>query len=213
MKTDDLITALTADVATKPTPVPRAVALAVATSLPIAAAILVFIVPIRPDFWTVLTTSPRFDFKFVFTLATLASGLWLALRLSRPGTSAGPALAALGVAAALLIAAVSTELIVLPRSTWLNALVGDRALACMLLIPTLAAAPLAAILYALRSGAPDNPRIAGAAAGLLAGAIGATLYASHCANDSPLFVAVWYVTGISAVTFIGSLIGSKVLRW
>jgi hypothetical protein len=213
MKTDHLITALTADVATKPTPVPRAVALAVAASLPIAAAILVLGLHIRPDFWTVLTTSPRFDFKFVFTLATLASGLWLALRLSRPGTDSGPALTALAITAAMLAAAVFTEFLTLPRGMWMTALVGDRAVACMLLIPTLAAAPLAAILYALRSGAPDNPRIAGAAAGLLAGAIGATLYASHCTNDSPLFVAVWYVIGISAVTLAGSLIGSKVLRW
>ena len=213
MKTDDLITALTADIDTKPASVSRAVAQAIMLSLPIAAAILILALHVRPDFWTVLTTSPRFDFKFVFTLATLGAGLWLALRLSRPGTSAGPALGALGIAAALLIAAVTTELIVLPRADWAGALIGDRAIACMTLIPTLAAAPLAALLFALRSGAPDNPRIAGAAGGLLAGAIGATLYASHCTNDSPLFVAVWYVIGISAVTFAGSLIGAKALRW
>ncbi len=213
MKTDDLITALTADIDTKPAPVSRAVAQAVVLSVPIAAAILIYAIDVRPDLWAQLGAEPRFTFKFVFTLATATAGVWLALRLSRPGTSAGPALAALGAAAALLIAAVTTELIVLPRSTWFPTLIGDRAFACMLLIPTLAAAPLAAILFALRSGAPDSPRIAGAAAGLMAGAIGATLYASHCTNDSPLFVAVWYVIGIAAVTFAGSLIGAKVLRW
>lgn len=213
MKTDDLISALTADVATKPTPVPRAVALWVALSLPVAAAILIYAIDVRPDLWGQLGAEPRFTFKFIFTLATTAAGLWLALRLSRPGTSAGPALAALGFAAALLLAAVTTELIVLPRNYWGTALIGARAIDCVLLIPVLAAAPLAALMYAMRSGAPDNPRIAGAAAGLMAGAIGATLYASHCTNDSPLFVAVWYVIGISAVTLIGSLIGSKVLRW
>ncbi|MEQ1696535.1 MAG: NrsF family protein [Hyphomicrobiaceae bacterium] len=213
MKTDDLISALTADVATKPTPVSRSVALAVVVGLPIAAAIPIYAIDVRPDLWGQLGADPRFTFKFVFTLATAAVGVWLALRLSRPGTSAGPALAALGATAALLIAADTTELMVLPRSEWASALIGARALDCVVLIPLLAAAPLAALLFAMRSGAPDNPSIAGAAAGLLAGAIGATLYASHCTNDSPLFISVWYVIGIAAVTLTGGLIGRKVLRW
>lgn len=213
MKTDDLISALTADIATKPTPVPRAMALAAALSLPVAGALLLYYIEVRPDLWQQFGADPRFTFKFAFTLATAAAGVWLALRLSRPGTSAGPALSALGLAAAFLLAAVSAELMSLPRAMWSRALIGDNALGCVLLIPLLAAAPLAALLFALRSGAPDNPRIAGAAAGLLSGALGATLYASHCTSDSPLFVAVWYVLGIAAVTLAGSLIGSKVLRW
>ena len=213
MKTDQLIAAMTADLAVKPAPVSRAVLLAIAASLPVALAVLVYGMAVRPDLWTMLGSSPRFTFKFVFTLTTAAAGLWLALRLSRPGRDAGAALIALGVSAALLACAVGLELKALPSGMWMPALIGDRAVACMLLIPTLAAAPLAALLYALKSGAPDSPRAAGAAAGLLAGGIGATLYASHCTNDSPLFVAVWYVIGMSAVTVIGSVIGQRVLRW
>lgn len=213
MKTDQLIEALTADLAVKPAPVPRAVGLAIAASLPVAAAILVYGPQIRPDAWALFGVGPRFTFKFVFTLSTAAAALWLVLRLSRPGRTPGPAIAGLIGSAILLAVAVGMEMAALPRTLWMPSLIGDRAVACMLLIPTLAAAPLAALLYAMRSGAPDNPALAGAATGLLAGSIGATLYATHCTNDSPLFVAVWYVIAISAVTVIGSLIGSRVLRW
>ncbi len=212
MKTENLIQALSADLATRPTPVPRAVFQALWAGVPIALGILIFALEVRPDIWTVIA-NPRFLFKFMFSLSALAAGLWLVLRLSRPGTPAGPALGMLAVSAGLLLLAVGTELVVLPSGNWLPALMGDRALACMVLIPTLAAAPLAALLYTLKAGAPDSPQLAGAAAGLLAGAIGATLYASHCTNDSPLFVATWYVIGISAVTVIGWLIGGRVLRW
>ena len=212
MKTNDLINSLAADLAVRPTPLPKALGMAAIVSAPIAFGLLFYALQVRSDFWTALA-DPRFSFKFVFTLSALAAGLWLSLRLSRPGTKAGPALALLGVSAALLVAAVVTELVALPASSWRSALIGDRAVACMLLIPVLSAAPLAALLFAMRSGAPSNPGIAGAASGLLAGAFGATLYASHCNNDSPLFVAVWYVIGIAAVTVIGSLIGSRVLRW
>jgi len=75
------------------------------------------------------------------------------------------------------------------------------------------AAPLAALLYALKSGAPDSPALAGAAAGLVAGSIGAAVYATHCIEDSPLFLALWYTIGISAVTLLGAAIGRHTLKW
>jgi hypothetical protein len=72
---------------------------------------------------------------------------------------------------------------------------------------------LAAVLYALRRGAPTHPAIAGAVGGLLSAGIAATLYASHCPDDSPLFLAAWYTIGIVLMTGIGALIGSRLLRW
>jgi hypothetical protein len=83
----------------------------------------------------------------------------------------------------------------------------------MSMIPVLSLAPLAALLWALRRGAPLNPLRAGAIAGLIAGGIGAAWYASHCPDDSPLFVAVWYTIGISIATAIGAALGSRLLRW
>ena len=64
-----------------------------------------------------------------------------------------------------------------------------------------------------RQGAPQNPVRAGAIAGLLAGGIGATLYAVHCFDDSPLFVATWYTLAITFVTGLGALLGARLLRW
>lgn len=46
-------------------------------------------------------------------------------------------------------------------------------LTCIVSIPVLSALPLAAILWALRQGAPSSPAAAGAAGGLMAGALAA----------------------------------------
>jgi hypothetical protein len=77
----------------------------------------------------------------------------------------------------------------------------------------MAVAPLAAVLTALRVGAPYSPGTAGAVAGLLAGSLGATLYALHCTDDSPLFVALWYSPPIALATLAGAAAGSRLLRW
>jgi hypothetical protein len=41
----------------------------------------------------------------------------------------------------------------------------------------------------------------------------ATLYASHCTDDSPLFVAAWYTMATALVTAVGALAGAKLLRY
>ncbi|MGE0341338.1 MAG: NrsF family protein, partial [Xanthobacteraceae bacterium] len=66
---------------------------------------------------------------------------------------------------------------------------------------------------ALRYGAPTQPTLAGAIAGLAAGGIAATFYALNCNNDSPLFVATWYPIAIGIVVLAGATIGSRLLRW
>jgi hypothetical protein len=50
-------------------------------------------------------------------------------------------------------------------------------------------------------------------AGLLSAGLGATLYASHCTDDSPLFVATWYPLAIAMVTAVGAIAGRKMLRY
>ena len=72
---------------------------------------------------------------------------------------------------------------------------------------------LAAALIGLRHGAPARPVLAGALAGLMSAGLAATLYASHCTDDSPLFVMTWYSLGTALVTAIGALAGSKLLRF
>jgi hypothetical protein len=50
-------------------------------------------------------------------------------------------------------------------------------------------------------------------AGLIAGGLAAALYATHCTDDSPLFVATWYSIAIGAVAVLGALLGRRLLRW
>jgi hypothetical protein len=212
MKTDDLITALAADLPSRPARIQTVLPLALIFGAPISFGLLFYTLHVRPDFWA-MVIHPRFVFKFAFTVSVFAAGVWLIVRTSRPGMRAGPARIAFGASAVLLLIAVSAELATLPAAQWRSAWMGGMAMQCLMLIPVLAAAPLAALLYALRAGAPDNPALLGAAAGLVSGALAATLYASHCTDDSPLFLATWYVLAIAAVTLAGSLIGSRVLRW
>jgi hypothetical protein len=72
---------------------------------------------------------------------------------------------------------------------------------------------LAAALWALRDLAPTRPRAAGAAAGLLAGSIGAIGYALHCPEAAIAFVAAWYTAGIALTGALGAALGPRVLRW
>ncbi len=92
-------------------------------------------------------------------------------------------------------------------------LVGNNWRTCLIAIPLMSLPLLAAALLGLRHGAPTRPAATGAIAGLLSAGLAATLYASHCTDDSPLFVVTWYTTATALVTAIGALAGSRVLRF
>ena len=72
---------------------------------------------------------------------------------------------------------------------------------------------LAVLLYTARRGVVTRPWRAGAAAGLLAGALGAAAYAIACKNDGARFVILWYGLGVGTVTCLGAVIGQRFLRW
>ena len=90
---------------------------------------------------------------------------------------------------------------------------GHNAMLCLSVIPLLALPILAAALLALRQGAPSRPALAGAVAGLLSAGLAATLYAAHCIDDSPLFVATWYTLATALVAAIGALAGARWLKY
>jgi hypothetical protein len=209
MRTEDLIATLAAD--TKPAQSPaRALALAIAIGAVPAAVLFYIVLGPRPDFLHAISTL-RFDFKFVVTLSLAATAFVLALRLARPDATANRAV--LLAVPVLLAVAVVLELVSVPAQDWLTRWIGHNARACVLGIPFLSLLPLAAILAALRQGAVTRPRLAGAVAGLLAAGIGATFYAAHCPDDSPLFVATWYTLAALFMAGVGALLGSRLLRW
>ena len=55
--------------------------------------------------------------------------------------------------------------------------------------------------------------MAGAAAGLLAGATGALAYALHCQEMEAPFLAIWYLLGMLIPAALGALAGRWLLRW
>jgi len=212
MKTDQLITALAADAKSTAMPIGRTLWLAFAGGLVVAALIFFMDVGPRADLSTALS-SPRFLFKCLLTLSLLVSAMGLVWHLARPGAVPIAWVVALAAVPVLLAGAAIAEMIVVPASDWGELIFGMNWRICAVLIPTLSAAPLIALLLALRQGATSHPVLAGSAAGLLATGIGATLYATHCQSDSPLFVAVWYVIATAMVTLVGAILGSRLLRW
>jgi hypothetical protein len=179
----------------------------------VIAAILFFSgIGFRPDIETALQTG-RFLFKFVVTLTLAVTATGLILRLVQPGVPLGNWGRAIVAAPVLLAIAVIVELVVMPPSTWEARWIGSNARYCMMLIPLLAVGPLACILFVLRQGASENPGLTGAIAGLVASGIGTTFYASHCPDDSPLFVATWYPLATGIVVLAGYFAGRRLLRW
>ncbi len=55
--------------------------------------------------------------------------------------------------------------------------------------------------------------MSGAAAGLLAGSLGALVYCLHCPELAAPFLGTWYLLGMLIPALIGSLLGPRLLRW
>lgn len=212
MNTDDLIRALAAD-SLRPTPPRRGLAFALIPGVAIALALHFTLLGLRPHLFALLGADPRLLFKLCLTFLLAGLSGRLVLRLVEPGAGAKGAAILLGIAPALLALGIVAEILTVPVAEWGQRLLGANAVVCLKSIPFLSAAPLVAALLALRQGAPEHPALAGAGAGLLAGAIGAACYATHCPDDSPFFVAAWYTLAIAIVAAIGAMAGSRLLRW
>jgi len=212
MKTSDLIRALAADCAPWPKPLRQIFNAALLPAILMAFGLYLVVLGPRPDLAAHLA-DPRFAFKFLLALLLLGLVGDLVLRIGQPGVPTRASALRLWLVPLLLGGAILVELFVLPPHLWLPRLIGSNALLCLVSIPSLSLGPLIAIFFSLRRGAPEHPASAGAAAGLFAAAIGAVLYATHCPDDSPLFVAAWYTLAIALVAGIGALAGGRLLRW
>jgi hypothetical protein len=209
METNDLIKAIASDRTAAPTL--RRV-WQVASGVAIIAAALVFAISLTPraDIWSV-AGSARFLFKFLFSASLAQTTLQMLPALSRPDGNTG--LLRLLIAPALLVIAVVIELAVTAPSEWATRMMGRNSGYCLLFIPLIGLLPLATFLAALHYGASTRPQLTGAVGGLAAGGIAAFFYATHCTDDSPLFVATWYTTAIAALALVGALAGPRVARW
>jgi hypothetical protein len=212
METDQLIRTLAADNSHREKPVGFVLALALLAAAPVSLLMFFAALGVRPDVMTAMH-NPFFDLKFAVTLALAISATMVSLHLSRPEASLRGWAFLLVIPAGLLAAGIAGEMMLPQRLPMMTRLVGSNSRVCMTAIPLISLPLLVASLLGLRHGAPTRPAMAGAIAGLLSAGLAATLYASHCPDDSPLFVATWYTIATAVVTAIGALAGSKVLRF
>jgi hypothetical protein len=212
MQTDQLIRTLAADNAHRARPVGFVLTLALLAAAPVSVAMFLVGLGMRPDVMTAMH-NPFFDLKFAVTLALAIPAIAISLHLSRPEALLRGWAWLLLIPAGLLVAGISGEMMVPQRLPMMTRLVGSNWRTCLTAIPLMSLPLLAAALIGLRHGAPTRPAVAGAIAGLVSAGLAATLYASHCTDDSPLFVATWYSIATALVTAIGALAGSRVLRF
>lgn len=211
MDTNDLIRTLAADNDMHDRPVGNVMVFALLLAVPVSTALFLAGYGPRPDILTAIG-NPFFDLKFAVTIALAGAAAAISLHLSRPEASLGRWAWLLALPLGLLGIGMMGDMMMPQRTSWTARLIGSNSKICLTAIPLLSLPLLAAALFALRRGAPSRPAVAGAFAGLLSAGLAATLYAAHCTDDSPMFVATWYTIAIGFVAAIGALAGSRVLR-
>jgi hypothetical protein len=199
MRTDELIAVLGAQARPLPAHASvRRLCVALLVGGVAAFGLLIATLGVRPDIAAASATAP-FWVKWVFTLSLAAAGFAVVRRLGEPGGRIGW----MG----------SGELMLAPESLRQGLILGQTAPRCAVSILSLSAPVFAACVLAFRRLAPTRLRLAGAAAGVLSGAIGAAAYAFACPESSAAFMITWYTAGILAAGAFGALLGRPLLKW
>jgi hypothetical protein len=156
---------------------------------------------------------PMFWVKEGFCVALGASGLAAVARIARPGRPLG--LVPVGVAAPILFLwlLAAADLSAADAQARVQLILGHTSDVCSWRIAFIAFPVFVAMFWVFRQMAPTRSRLAGAAAGFTAGAIGALAYSLHCPELAAPFIAIWYLLGVLVPTIIGTLLGSRLLRW
>lgn len=213
MRTRDLVAKLAGDVQpTERNAVARTLNRALMTGLAGNAILLVALYGIDSGMPEQMLTA-IFWIRLAFPLAIIAAALKLAERLARPGAALRlawiaalvPIAAMLLVAAAILFAAPAEY-----RLRWgLGATwAATTANAVLLSLPS-----LAAVMHAMKGLAPTRLVLAGAGAGVLAGAQGLLVHSLYCSEMPVAFWSIWHVLAIAVTAGIGAIIAPSYLRW
>lgn len=213
MKTDELIHLLaTDDRSVQSTAIEQRFAIASAVGIAGAGVLMLALFGLRPGLLATLAL-PMFWGKLVFAAALAAAGLALLRRMARPGMRVGAAAWLLAVPPLALWALALVVLAQVPAAERLPLILGSTWRTCPFNIAALSVPAFAAGFWALKGAAPTRLAWAGAGAGLLAGALGALVYALHCPEMTAPFLAVWYLAGMAIPTALGALLGPRLLRW
>ncbi len=213
MKTDALVAMLAnGPVAVPARPVGRRLLAAIAAGGAVALVAMLAALRMRADLAAALHL-PMFWLKPAVPLVVAVLGVAAVRRLARPGGRAGRAVAIGAVLLVVLAASAVADVATAAAGERAALVVGRTALPCVVLVAVLSLPVLAALFVALRSLAPTRLGAAGAAAGVLAGGVGAAIYALHCNEMTLPFLAVWYVLGMAVPAALGALLGPRWLRW
>ena len=212
METDQLIRTLAADTRQRPWPVGLVLAVALLAVGLVSIAMFSAALGVRPDVMSAMH-NPFFDLKFVVTLALASSAIVVGLHLSRPEATLRGWAWLLLIPLLFLAGGIGCEMLLPQPVPMMTRMIGKNWSVCLVAIPALSLPLLAAALIGLRHGASTRPAVTGAIAGMLSAGLAATLYASHCTDDSPLFVATWYTIGTALLAVIGAVAGARVLRF
>lgn len=213
MKTEELIAALANNAeAVEPHVLRRRYAFALGWGAFGVTLLMAILLGVRPDMAEAMRL-PMFWVKLAFPAALFAGALFAVLRLSRPGARLGrvPAAVAAPVLAMWLLGAV--VLLGAAPAQRGELIFGDSWNSCPFTIALLSVPLFGASLWAMKGLAPTQLALAGGAAGLLAGAGGALLYALYCTEMAAPFIAVWYLLGMLIPAALGAVLGPRLLRW
>ena len=98
--------------------------------------------------------------------------------------------------------------LVLVAAAWLALRRVDIRLVLGLAVPI-----YAGMWWAFRKFAPTHFEIAGAAAGIGAGAVAGILYSFHCPSNTAVFALTWYTISFALAGAAGAALGRRLLRW
>lgn len=213
METDRLIDSLAADLApASPRLVSRRIALAAAAGAAAALIGVLLWLGLRADLMIAMR-GVTFWMKAVYAVVLGLAGFWCAERLARPAGSARNGLLLAFVALGVLAVIGLATLMMAPQGERMALWLGQSWRRCPFNILALSLPTLALALLAMRRFAPTRLGPAGAAAGLFAGGVAATVYGLHCGETAPIFVVTWYSLGIALSAALGALLGPLALRW
>jgi len=213
MKTEDLVTMLaTGHITVEENAVARRYATAIGWGAFGATLLMAVALGVRADL-AAAAGLPMFWVKILFSGALTLASIVIALRLSQPGARLAPGAVALGAPIVGMWILAAVTLARAQPALWPELLFGRTWTSCPLLIAMLSIPMFVAALWAMKGLAPTRLRLAGAGAGLLAGAVAALVYCLHCPELSPPFLGVWYLLGILIPTAAGTVLGPWLLRW
>jgi hypothetical protein len=213
MKTDDLINMLSTNVEPVKGADPRnllVIALAIGAVAALCLMLAVFGVPANA------LGEQNFSIKvlaFAVTLGLVAVGTAFLIRSARPGEPGRRPLILLGLLFFAMLSTGIVTLVLADPAAWGGMIFGPQWAACLICIPLFAIAPFVSLVWALRREAPTHLARTGAVVGMVAGALGATIFALHHPGGSIPFLVLWYGGPIVLCSLVGAILGPRLLRW